>query len=88
MDSKASAKISMEARRTGIGSEKVAQAKRARFSWRILFNNAHMLIAIPLKHAIPPVIGYKKGNSATHLARACLGGERNFTGQHIWMRGY
>ncbi len=29
-----------------------------------------------------------KDKSAIHIARTYLGKERNFTGQHFWVRGY
>ena len=47
-----------------------------------------MLIAIPPKYAVSQVVGYMKGKSAIHIARAYLGRRRNFTGQHFWARGY
>ena len=46
-----------------------------------------MCIAIPPKHPVASVIGFLKGKSAIAVAR--LGGrERNFTGEHLWARGY
>ena len=33
------------------------------------------------------VIGFLKGKSAIALARLC-GKERNFSGEHLWARGY
>jgi len=47
-------------------------------------DHLHMCIAIPPKH---PVIGFLKGKSAIAVARLC-GKERNFTGEHLWARGY
>ena len=55
---------------------------------RMLLDHVHMLIAIPPKYAVSQVVGYMKGKSAIHIARAYLGRERNFTGQHFWARGY
>ena len=54
---------------------------------RLLVDHMHMLIAIPPKHAVSQIVGYLKGKSAIHIARA-MGRERNFTGQHFWARGY
>ena len=34
------------------------------------------------------VIGFIKGKSAIHLARAYGERKRNFVGQHFWARGY
>jgi putative transposase len=33
-------------------------------------------------------VGYIKGKSAIHIARAYVGKRRNFKGQHFWARGY
>jgi putative transposase len=53
-----------------------------------LLDHVPMLIAIPPKYAVSPVIGFIKGKSAIHLARVYGGRRRNFTGQHFWARGY
>ena len=50
-------------------------------------DHVHMCIAIPPKHAVASVIGFVKGKSAIAVARLC-GRERNFTGEHLWARGY
>ena len=47
-----------------------------------------MLISIPPKYAVAPVVGYIKGKSAIHLARVYGERRRNFVGQHFWARGY
>jgi putative transposase len=50
-------------------------------------DHVHMCIAIPPKHSVASVIGFLKGKSAIAVAR--LGGrEQNFTGEHLWARGY
>jgi len=36
---------------------------------------------------VASVIGFLKGKSAIAVARMC-GRERNFTGEHLWARGY
>jgi putative transposase len=46
-----------------------------------------MCIAIPPKHPVASVIGFLKGKSAIAVARLS-GKERNFTGEHLWARGY
>ncbi len=54
---------------------------------RMLLDHVHLLIAIPPQYAVSQVVGYVKGKSAIHIARAYLGRERNFAGQHFWARG-
>jgi putative transposase len=51
-------------------------------------DHIHMLISIPPKYSVSQVIGYMKGKSAIHIARAYIGQRKNFTGQHFWARGY
>ena len=51
-------------------------------------DHIHMYIAIPPKYAVAQVIGFIKGKSAIHIARAFGGRTRNFTGEHFWARGY
>jgi putative transposase len=34
------------------------------------------------------VVGFTKGKSAIHIARAFLGRKKNFTGHNFWARGY
>ena len=51
-------------------------------------DHVHMGIAIPPKHPIASVIGFLKGKSAIAVARELWGRERNFTGEHLWARGY
>ena len=47
----------------------------------------HMCVAIPPKYPVASVIGFLKGKSAIAVARLC-GREQNFTGEHLWARGY
>ena len=54
----------------------------------LLPDHSHMLISIPPKYAVSNVVGYIKGKSAIHIARAYFGRRRNFTGQHFWAKGY
>ena len=51
-------------------------------------DHVHMLVSIPPKYAVAQVLGYIKGKSAIHVARTYLGRRQNFTGQHLWARGY
>jgi putative transposase len=51
-------------------------------------DHVHMCIAIPPKYAVASVIGFLKGKSAIAIARQLYGKERNFTGEHLWARGY
>ncbi|MGD0819191.1 MAG: IS200/IS605 family transposase [Desulfomonilia bacterium] len=51
-------------------------------------DHIHMLISIPPKYSVSQVIGYIKGKSAIHIARAYMGRRKNFTGQQFWARGY
>jgi putative transposase len=51
-------------------------------------DHVHMLLSIPPKYAVSDVVGFIKGKSAIHIARAYVGRRRNFTGQHFWARGY
>ncbi len=50
-------------------------------------DHVHMCIAIPPKHLVASIIGFLKGKSAIAVARL-RGKERNFTGEHLWARGY
>lgn len=50
-------------------------------------DHVHMCISIPPKHPVASVIGFLKGKSAIAVARL-QGKERNFTGEHLWARGY
>ena len=47
-----------------------------------------MLLSIPPKYAVAPVVGFIKGKSAIHIARTFVGRRKNFTGQNFWARGY
>lgn len=54
----------------------------------LMTDHIHMLISIPPKYSVSQVIGYIKGKSAIHIARAYIGQRKNFTGQQFWARGY
>jgi putative transposase len=51
-------------------------------------DHLHILISIPPKYSVSQVVGFIKGKSAIHIARAYLGCKQNFTGQKFWARGY
>ena len=68
---------------------KLAQQKESRIEeGHLLADHVHMLISIPPKYAVSQVVGFIKGKSAIHLARAYGERKRNFVGQHFWARGY
>ncbi len=50
-------------------------------------DHVHMCIEIPPKHSVASIVGYLKGKSAIAVARH-QGKERNFSGEHLWARGY
>ena len=54
----------------------------------LLPDHVHMMLSIPPKYSVAQVIGYIKGKSAIHVARAFLGKQRDFRGQSMWARGY
>lgn len=67
----------------------LAEQKESRIEeGHLLADHVHMLIAIPPKYAVAQVIGFLKGKSAIHIARAYAGRRRDFRGQHFWARGY
>ena len=51
-------------------------------------DHVHMAIEIPPKHSVASIIGFLKGKSTIAILRQFLGKERNFTGEHLWARGY
>jgi len=67
----------------------LAEQKESRIEeGHLLADHVHMLIAIPPKYAVAQVVGFLKGKSAIHIARAYAGRRRDFRGQHFWARGY
>ena len=55
---------------------------------QMMSDHVHILISIPPKYSVSQVVGYIKGKSAIHIARAYTGRQRNFTGEHFCARGY
>src|SRR5947209_10250226 len=73
----------------GVVFRKLAEQKESRIeAGHLLPDHVHMMIAIPPKYAVSQVIGFIKGKSAIHLARAYGERKRNFVGQHFWARGF
>jgi putative transposase len=76
-------------RHLGAVFRELAEQKESRIEeGHLLADHVHMLIAIPLKYAVAQVVGFLKGKSAIHIARAYAGRRRDFRGQHFWARGY
>ena len=68
---------------------RLARQKESRIEeGHIMSDHVHMMISIPPKYAVSQVVGYIKGKSAIHIARAYLGWKKNYVGQHFWARGY
>ena len=51
-------------------------------------DHIHMLISIPPKYSVGPVVGFMKGKSAIHITRVYLGQRKNYNGMHFWARRY
>ena len=51
-------------------------------------DHVHMLLSIPPKYSVARVVGFMKGKSAIHMARAFMGRRKSFVGQKFWARGY
>ena len=41
-----------------------------------------------LFRSVAQVVGFMKGKSAIHIARAFMNRRENFIGEHFWARGY
>jgi len=68
---------------------KLASQKERRVEGgHLMADHVHMLLSIPPKQAVSHGVGFIKGKSAIHLARAYGERRRNFVGQHFWARGY
>jgi len=68
---------------------KLAQQKESEIlEGHLMPDHVHMLISIPPKYAVSQVVGFIKGKSAIHLARAYGERKRSFVGHHFWARGY
>ena len=68
---------------------KLAEQKECRIEeGHLLADHVHMMISIPPKYAVSSVVGFIKGKSAIHLARAYGEHKQNYAGQSFWARGY
>ena len=65
-----------------------AQRERKIVEGHLMGDHVHMLISIPPKYSVSQTIGFIKGKSAIHIARAYVGKRKNFRGQSFWARGY
>lgn len=54
----------------------------------IMPDHVHMMLSVPPKYSVSQVVGFIKGKSAIHIARAYGGKKRNFVGQSFWARGF
>lgn len=67
----------------------LAEQKESRIEeGHLMPDHVHMMLSIPPKYAVSQVVGYIKGKSAIHIARAYMERRRNYVGQHFWARGY
>src|SRR5262245_14032627 len=48
----------------------------------------HLCLSLPPKDRVANAVGRLQGQAAIRLHRAYLGRTRNFTGRHVWARGY
>jgi putative transposase len=81
-----SARIILSFRRPHLGEvfRRLAEQKESRvLEGHLMPDHAHMLVSIPPKYAVSEVVGFIKGKSAIHLARAYGERKQNFTGQHL-----
>ena len=68
---------------------RLARQKESRIEeGHIMSDHVHRMISIPPKYAVSHVVGYIKGKSAIHIARAYLGGKKNYVGLQFWASGY
>ena len=69
--------------------KELARQKESRVEeGHVMPDHVHMMLSIPPKYSVSQIVGYIKGKSAIHLARAYGEKKRNFVGQHFWARGY
>jgi len=68
---------------------KLAEQKESRIDeGHLLADHVHMMISIPPKYSVSQVVGFIKGKSAIHLARAYGERKQNYAGQSFWARWY
>ena len=54
----------------------------------LMADRVRMMIELPPKYAVLRVIGFIKNRSVIHLSKRYGERNRNFVGQHFWVRGY
>ncbi len=77
--------------RTALGAifHELAGQKECRIvEGHVMPDHVHMVVAIPPRHSVASIVGFLKGKCAIAVARRFNGRERNFTGEHLWARGY
>jgi putative transposase len=76
-------------RHLGEVMRRLAEQKESRVEeGHLMPDHVHMLLRVPPKYAVSQVVGYIKGKSAIHLARAYGEKKRNYAGHSFWARGY
>ena len=76
-------------REMGVVFRDLAQQRESEvLEGHLMPDHVHMLLSVPPKYSVAQVMGFIKGKSAIHIARAYAGRRRNFVGQHFWARGY
>ena len=68
--------------------ELAKQKERRIEEGHLLADHVHMMISILPKYAVSQVVGFIRGQSATHWARVYAERKRNFARQNFWARGY
>jgi putative transposase len=65
--------------------KRLAEQKECRvLEGHLMPDHVHMLLSIPPKYVVSEVVGFIKGKSAIHLARAYGEHKQNIAGQHFW----
>ena len=54
----------------------------------LLAGHVHLMISIPPKYFVSPVVEFIEGKSAIHLARVYGERKQSYAGQSFWARGY
>ena len=67
----------------------MAEQKECRIEeGHLMADHVHRLLSIPPKYSVAQVVGFIKGKAAIHIARTFMGRRKNYTGHHVWARGY
>jgi REP-associated tyrosine transposase len=54
----------------------------------VMPDHVHIMLSVPPKYSVSQVVGFIKGKSAIHIARAYGGKKKNFVGESFWARGF